>query len=376
MIKVRTAIICAFALLTLFCTSLFAQPGQHSACTPQFPFEQQWQGGDVASSIPLPDGRVVWIFGDTLTGNDRLVIGDEPRMVRNSIAISTCKAGKWNIDYVMRRGKKEGEFVDFFPARKPDTWYWAIDGVYYNNELWLAGLCTRATKDSPQAALGFAFCGTDLARVSNLGADPQQWKIEYYELVPDGTQSYPSAATIIDGDHLYIFSLNEFGNRDQTVTRIPLSGLKAPKANLEYLAADGKWKKGFDPKDAKVVMTKGASELSVRYHPELKKWVAVMVDPTYLSDKIVVRSADSLLGPWSEGQEIHRIPAMQKDAQGYDPDTMCYAGKEHSQFEKPGRLVFTYVCNSLKPAKLMKLNNIYFPQVVDMEMPLKPAPQK
>ena len=374
--NVRPAFMCAFALLLLSCTSLFAQPGQHSACTPQFPFVQQWQGGDVASSIPLPDGRVVWIFGDTLTGNERVVVGDEPRMVRNSIGVSTCKAGKWNIDYAIRRGAKDGELLDFFQARKPDTWYWAIDGVYYNDELWVAMLCTRATKTGPQAALGFEFCGTDIARVSNLGADPQQWKLEYHELVPDGTRSYPSAATVIDGNHLYIFSLNEFGDRPQTLTRIPLSGLKAPKANLEYFAAEGKWKKGFDPKSAKVVMSKGASELSVRYHPELKKWVALMVDPILFSDKVLVKTANSLTGPWTDGQEIYRVPVMQKGAEGYDPDTFCYAGKEHPAFERPGRLVFTYVCNSMKPQKLLKLLNIYFPQVVEMEMPIKAAPEK
>ena len=32
----------------------------------------------------------MWIFGDTLIGKERVVNGDTPRMVRNSIGVSTC----------------------------------------------------------------------------------------------------------------------------------------------------------------------------------------------------------------------------------------------------------------------------------------------
>ena len=41
-------------------------------------------------------------------------------------------------------------------------------------------------------------------------------------------------------------------------------------------------------------MKHGSPELSIRYHPTLKKWLAVMVDPALFSDKIIVRTAPSL----------------------------------------------------------------------------------
>src|ERR1035441_10972824 len=67
--------------------SVHAQIGR---CTPSFPFQDDWWGADAAYSIPLSDGRSVWIFGDTLYGDKRVVVGNEPRMVRNSIGISRC----------------------------------------------------------------------------------------------------------------------------------------------------------------------------------------------------------------------------------------------------------------------------------------------
>ena len=350
-------------------TVLAQAAGTDATCTPKFPFADQWLGADAGYSIPLPDGRDVWIFGDTLYGDKRVVVGNDPRMVRNSIGISTCRHGRWDVKYTIRRdagGKPE----DFFAARRPHTWYWALDGVYHKGDLWVTLLCVRNAPIGVSAALGFELCGTDLAHITGISAaDPQQWKIAYSELVPDGTNSYPSATTVVEGEYLYIFSQNDFGERSLVATRIPLSGLGDPRKNLEYLAKDGSWKPGFDPKDAKPVMAKGSSELSIRYHPELKKWVAVMFAPKWFTDKIVLRTADHLTGPWTEGETVYRVPEMKKGAPGYDPDTFCYAGKEHPEFEKPGELLFTYACNSLKPAKLVHMPNLYFPRTVRMKMP-------
>lgn len=363
-----------FILLT--CTAALAQqPGTHSTCTPTFPLAQPWLGADAAYSIPLPDGRDVWIFGDTLYGDKRVVVGDEPRMVRNSIGISTCKAGKWELHYIIRHSP-QGKPLDFFTAQRPNTWYWALDGVVHNNELWITLLCIRNAHKTSSAGLGFEVCGTDLAHITGINAvDPQTWKITYSELVPDATRSYPSATTVIDGDYLYIFSLVEFGERPMALTRIRLSGLSNARRNLEYLTLDGTWQGGFDPKDAKAVMSHGSSEMSVRYHPELKKWVAISFAPAWLSDTIVLRTADQLTGPWNEGEPIFKVSEMKKGAPGYDPDTFCYAGKEHPEFEKPGEIVFTYACNTLKPAKLATMQNIYFPRSVRMKaatVPPKP----
>ena len=109
--------------------------------------------------------------------------------------------------------------------------------------------------------------------------------------------------------------------------------------------------------------------MSVRYHPELKKWVAVLVDPQIFSDKVILRTAPGMTGPFTDGDVIYRIPILQKTDPNYDPDTFCYAGKEHPEFENSGELVFTYVCNTMKPKKLEAEPYIYVPQVVHLPMP-------
>jgi hypothetical protein len=327
-----------------------------------------WLGADAAYSIPLKDGRDLWIFGDTLEGAQRVVEQNTPVMVRNSIGVSTCEAGKWRIHYFIRRDA-EGKPVDFFHALHPKTWYWALDGFRSGSDVWVTLLCVRAT--DAKSAMGFATCGSDLARISSMGPDPLQWKVDYFPLVADGAHAYPSATTVVDGKFADLFALDDQGGRPLIAARIPLSGFDAPQQNLEYLARDGQWKKGFDPAQAQAVMEHGSTELSIRYHPELHRWLAVMFDPGPFSPKILLRSAPAATGPWDAGQTIYSVPEMQPSMPGYNKNTFCYAGKEHPEFEHDD-LVFTYVCNTFAVPQLATNLNIYFPRAVRMPMPALP----
>jgi Domain of unknown function (DUF4185) len=353
--------------------SLGASAALHAAsCTPSFPLETNggafaWQGADAAYSIPLPDGRDVWIFGDTLYGSKRVVEGHDPRQVHNTLGISTCDAdGKWHLTYVVKRDA-QGRATNYFTPSDPNHWYWALDGFVANGDLWVTLLCIRhAPKPSPWA-FDFATCGSDLAQVSHLGADPQKWKVTIHTLVPDGVKAYPSATTVVDGEFAYLFALYEDGTRPLVATRIPLKGLSKPAANLQYLAADGEWKPGFEPAKAKAVMTPGTSELSIRYHPDLKQWLAVMIDPAGFTDRIMLSTAPALTGPWSASRVIYHMPEMQAGPQR-DKNVFCYAGKEHPEFET-GDLLFTYVCNTMNVPDLVTQPDIYHPQVVRVPMP-------
>jgi hypothetical protein len=360
----------AIAFSMLFCSApVYAQERSAVQCTPNFPFKDTWWGADAAYSIPLPDGRSVWIFGDTLNGDRRVVEGNEPRMVRNSIGISTCDSRSgWKIDYIIWRGD-QGQPVDFFQAQHKGTWYWALDGFFYKNDLWVTLLCLRSAPKTTPSAMGFETCGADLARISGLENDPQQWGVTYFPLVPDGIHAYPSATAVVEGEYVYIFALRETASRPMLLTRIPLDGLDAPAEHLQYLSKSGNWKTGLTPVDAMPVMKHGNSEMTVRYHPGLKKWIAVLNYPRLFSDKIVVRSAFQLAGPWSKAKVVYRIPEMHKGKAGYDKDTFCYAAKEHPEFRRPGSLLLTYVCNTMDVQKLTSELDIYFPKVVRVRVP-------
>jgi hypothetical protein len=336
-------------------------------CTPAFPLKAPWLGADAAYSIPVPDGRSVWIFGDTLYGDQRVVNGKDPRMVRNSIGVSSCAGGKWGLDYVIRRDG-QGTMQDFFQAQRKNTWYWALDGFVHQESLWVTLLCIRKATSPKPEALDFETCGADLAKVSGLKSDPQKWKVEYFPLVKDGAAAYPSATTVVTGDYVYLFALYEKGSRPLLLTRIALSGLGDPAKNLQYFAKSGTWKPGFVPADAMVVMKRGATEMTVRYHPDLQKWLAVFKSPDLSSDQVLAGTAPHLTGPWSQAKVIYHIPEMKRGSAGYNKSTFCYAGKEHPEFREPGSILFTYVCNTMDVASIATNSAIYFPKVVRMPL--------
>lgn len=375
MLKSPMKVSTAFLFFVMCACSGIAQSAATSNCEPSFPFAEGWLGADIAYSIPLKDGRDLWIFGDSLYGAERKAVGNDPRMVRNSVGISTCKNGKWKIDYSIRRDAN-GEELDFFQSQHKDTWYWPLDGILLNDDLWITLLCVRNSPRMTPKDLGFEVCGTDLAHVTGFHQVPQNWKVSYLPLVPGVVHANPSASTVIEGDYLYLFTLDEHGKRPEILTRIPVEGLNNPSENLQYLDASGRWQSGLEPAKAKAVMERGAAEMTVRYHPELKKWVALLVDPDIFSAKVILRASPTLTGPWTDGDVIYQIPELRKDSLEYDPDTYCYAGKEHPEFEGKDEIVFTYVCNTLKPEKLVKELNIYFPRTVRMKMPIEATAQK
>jgi hypothetical protein len=87
--------------------------------------------------------------------------------------------------------------------------------------------------------------------------------------------------------------------------------------------------------------------MSVRYHADRRKWIAVYLSISNNGDRMLYQTADALEGPWSEPRTlISPIPEVDRTSPRYDRNNFCYAGKEHPEFAGAGKLVVTYVCNS------------------------------
>lgn len=336
-----------------------------SACMPSFPYKGGWLGGDAGYSIALAPGKSLWLFGDSFVGKSGATrIGS--RFVRNAIAISTCnEQNGWQINYYWG-GYGTSVPRSFFESNTKKYWYWPLDGFLYRNRLYLA---LAKLEDNPREKIfSFKTAGVVLARVSNLAAPPNQWRIEYFKLT-EGSAFYPGSATVVNGSHAYFFAVYE-KQKAMILIRIHLEKLDQPAANLEYFAKDKSWKRGLKGPDAYVVIETGHSEMSVRYHPELNQWLA-LTGGDFMSNKIMVRTAPELTGPWSKRQAVYEFPEMNPKAAGYDSDTWCYAAKEHIEFAGVNKLFVTYACNSFKLEKLVSNMSIYRPQGVFVEFPLQ-----
>jgi hypothetical protein len=358
---------CSLAVLFFACSLPALAAGSHEpARLPTFPYAQGWLGADDAYSIPLDANRSIWIFGDTFVGDSAATLRSQQKtMIHNSIGISTCGAsGPCTMQYFWRNRQDPAHARGIFDTGVDNQWYWPLDGYRAGNVLYLSLLLVRTRPGSAaDDAMGFDVLGTRWAKVANLSAPPLAWKITITPLT-DRTL-LPGSTVFRDGEFLILYAqvAKEKGNGYMVALRVPLNQLNAPAAHWQYLAKDHTWRAGNPQDDALHVLDQAVSEMSVRYHPALKKWVAITPNPGPLSNAIAARTADTPVGPWSAPQPVYRFPEMTPGNPLYDKDTFCYATKEHIEFGDAS-LVVTYVCNSFNFQKMLNNMEIYRPQVV------------
>jgi outer membrane biogenesis lipoprotein LolB len=323
-------------------------------CLPSFPDKDGWYGGDGAYSIKLDQERTLWLFGDTFVSSDK---GRKDRIgmdvvMGTTLAISTYSAnGQFNIHYYLK--KKNGKFLSFFGKNE---WLWPQDPFMVNNVLYVPLLVISALPEE-KTPFNFKVIGHKIARIKNYTlVDPLQWTVDYIDLkeaiLPD-IEAF-AATSVVFQNHVYFYPLYTYSKdavkfSGNILVRIPIDKINDSARAIEYLTKDGIWQKGLNPTRAKIVLDAGVSELSVRYHTDDKKWIAIYLSTQNNGNQLLYQTADKPEGPWTEPKAlIATIPEVDPQSPQYDKNNFCYAGKEHIEFAQKRNLVVTYVCNSLE----------------------------
>lgn len=323
-----------------------------AGCLPSFPDRDGWYGGDGAYSIGLDDRRVLWLFGDTFVSDKegRRDRRDMKVVLGTTLAVSTCNddAG-FQIRYYLK--KKNGDFISSFGEKE---WLWPQDPFLADRVLYIPLLSIKADPEM-SGPFKFEIAGHKLARIRSFEeADPNRWTVDYLDLTPGIPKEILAFATtsVIFRGHVYFYPLYRAVGDGMSVlgnilARIPVGKLDDPAVSIEYLTGKGRWEKEPDPAKIRIVLDAAVSELSVRYHAGIGKWIAVYLSVRNNGDRMLYRTADALEGPWSEPKVlIASIPEVDPNSPRYDGNNFCYAGKEHPEFARNGTLVVTYVCNS------------------------------
>ena len=269
-----------------------------------------------------------------------------------TLAISTCSEnGQFNIKYYIK--KKNGKFLSFFGESE---WLWPQDPFIVNNVLYVPLLVVKALLDL-KAPFSFKIVRHKIARIRNYAlADPLQWTVDYIDLkeaILPGIEAF-AATSVVFQNHVYFYPLYTSVKKTAKITgnilvRIPIDKLDDPAHSVEYLNKNGKWEKELMPAKAMIVLTAGVSELSVRYHADDRKWIAVYMSTKNNGDQLLYQTANKPEGPWSKPMVLAaNIPEVEPKSSRYDEQNFCYAGKEHIEFSRHRKIVATYVCNSLE----------------------------
>jgi Domain of unknown function (DUF4185) len=359
----------AVTILNMWAGSQQTARAKDAATSLSFPYEQGWLGADDAYSIPIRKGKSVWLFGDTFAGDAGNKNRNQTTMVRNSVGVTTCVADKACTIQYFWKNQKTSKPRSFFDTGTDEEWYWPMDGYLDSDTLYVSLMIVRNKPGAgPTDPFGFEIAGTRWATVRNALSSPDQWKISIKDLTQ--RDLWPGSSIVRDGDFVLFYTQASQGEGKgyMIVMRVPVNKIDRPEKNFEYLGNDGKWHAGLPKGDAQHVIEQAISEMSVRYHPSTKKWVAISPGIEFPSKRVIARTADTPLGPWSQPQDIFEFPEMKPSNPVYEKDTFCYATKEHTEFENDN-VVLTYACNSAVIAKVMNSLDLYRPQVVVLSVP-------
>ncbi len=184
-----------------------------------------WAGADGAREVPLPDGRVLWLFGDTFSGtlNGR-TLRPGFRMPRNSFQIQTgaCFASQLGGAITARTSR----IAD--PAS--GEWYWPADGYVVGNEVRISLLHMRHVPGVPGwdwavAGVSFATLRLPDLTVTSVTASP----------APATGPTY-GQSTVRSGDFVYYYGP---GDGAQYVARASIA--QATTGPFEYWDGQASW---------------------------------------------------------------------------------------------------------------------------------------
>jgi hypothetical protein len=314
-------------------------------------------GADCASSIPLSATNSLWIFGDTVEGPFKTIRNLDLTKLRSNTGALVSQQDPSNGIKEFRflsddTGNRPRQVVAFDPNENPSqTRIWAVHGVAIGDEIYLFYHRITLLK-GVDVFVNFQLNGMGMAKAKI--AD-----LEFSRLTaPDGTREFwkgeqPTFGVFVvkAEDYLYLWG--------SLATGMFLARTRPDKveelASYEYLVeaptaarpnASPRWDKTFQPSAS--LFDSVPNEMSAAYNRHLRKYVAI--HSYHRENKIVMRTADSIVGPWSAGEIVYR-PKLTGN------DDLIYAAKEHPELAQDnGRKIYVSFVNSAT----------YVPQLVEI----------
>jgi len=338
-------------------------------CFPQFPFKDGWFGGDGDVSVPINATTTLFIFSDTWVGTKNQQSRMEPGMniVSNSIAVQTClPSGETEIKYFWNNKYSENPKPIFESFTKRYI-YWVPGAFMIRDNLYvLLEKVGPRLGASPKELFNFSLLGYTLAKISNPDAAPDSWEIEYIPFPEFGNPSMGLGAHVILDDYIYFFVSRH--DKAQVLVRKRIDFFDDPKIPFEYFALNKKWKEGLDTNDMDTIIN-GFRTTTVNYHPEMNQWVMIC-DIRFRDNKIKMRTATKLTGPWSDEIVIYEIPEVTPGNPSYTESNFCYLARECIQNYDPVKhqMLITYDINNPDFSKINANPEIYTPKLITIQL--------
>jgi hypothetical protein len=304
-----------------------------------------WTGGDGAYSVPLPDGRIAWLFSDTFLGpvnEDGSRPGGTP-FIHNSIVVQDGTSLTTIVD------DTETKPLDAISPQPPGGYYWMGDATVEGDALKVFVFRFVAAP----IPFGFQQVATDLATLSL--PDLELVSIEHlpFGFMPaavTGPVTYGNAI-MEHGAYTYVYGVEDLHvEKYLHLARAAAGSVAGP---WEFWTGT-QW--SANPLQSARLLNGLSNEPSVSRAGDRYVLVA------QVGARVMASVADAPEGPWPPTHEI----AITPEAAG---TTFTYNAKAHPEFSTEQTMLVTYNVNTTNGAALYQDVTIYRPRFVSLPLP-------
>ncbi|UWO01826.1 DUF5005 domain-containing protein [Bacteroides sp. D2] len=290
-------------------------------------------GGDGMYSIPLPDGRSIFLMGDSYIGtvtNGQRSASDH--MYRNTYIV--YNKGKVNAIYGANSNKNASAAVppEFLDEKK---WYWPGHGFVDDNKLYIFQTLMYQGGDD---MWGFRYETTHVL----------EYNLPDFELVKTTPIPFKGSedihygmAVLKESDYVYIYAQVDVSNDMDPISEVLVarSTMNSLYTGWEYYTDSG-----WSTNASAAVKLKGLTSVPVSSQFNVfklcDKYVLLTQKKTFNSGEIYTFIADTPYGPWRNKQLIFKT--YEQDI----PHLFTYNAMGHPQFEKDGMILVSYNVNT------------------------------
>lgn len=284
-----------------------------------------WTGGDGAISYRLPDGRDIWLFGDSYLGTVRENRTRKPQgFINNTLVITTQTPYQFSTFY-----KGTTLFPEaYIQPVNDDFFYWPASCVASADHTKLYVFLIKVKSTGTGGAFGFEVIGTDIATLSL----PDLAITDINRFYIGGKINWTSCI-MEDGNFFYIYGAEKGAiNKFIHVARVDKYN---PLTTLRYWNGTS-WTK--DSTQSSRVKS-GVSDNYTVFKQHNKYYL--LSQETLLGPHIYLYDGPSPTGPFENKRLVYETPLV-------TPNSFTYNACAHSQFIEEGKLLVGYSNNTFE----------------------------
>lgn len=292
-------------------------------------------GGDGMYSIALPDGRSLFLMGDSYMGT----VADGRRspsehMYRNTYIIYDGGRASAICDGA---GPATSAAVPEGVSDEGREWYWPGHGFVCGGRLYIF---QTLMYQGGEGMWGFRYAKTDILEYEL----PSLRHIGTHDIPFSGPeQIHYGMAALRDSDYIYIYAQKDVRNDADPIAEALVARTTAGKLLTEWEYFTGE---GWSTRAADAAPMAGLDGVAVSSQFNVfrlgGKYVLLTQNKRFNSGEIYTFTSDSPQGPWSNRKLILRTVEQN------ETDLFTYNAMAHPQFEKDGMILVSYNVNTLR----------------------------